>query len=113
METQVKPITETKEALLAAFKVGGAIKASGADGKYDLTDVAHLVPVFPFIGKAIENGKEIPAEVADIDSDEFQELESFVMSELGQLIDKEKLLLQINAGIKFIKATHDLYKAFA
>ena len=113
METEQKPITETKEALLAAFKIGGAIKAAGADGKYDLADVAHLIPVFPYVGKAIENGKDIPAEVSDIDAVEFAELESFIISELGELIDKEKLLLQISAGLKFIKATHDLYKTFA
>lgn len=104
---------ETKEALVLAFKVGGAIKKAGADGNYDASDFQHVLPVIPYVGPAFENASLIVKEVKDLDTAELAEIKELCLKEAGELISDEKILIRINAGIEWIQASYKLYLAFA
>lgn len=104
-------IKETKEVLVAAFKIGDAIKKSLADdGKITFGDSGNLFPVIPFIGPAVEGLNKVPKELGDLSESELVELKTLILDECGELIDNEKLVSQITAGLKWIHATFEFYQ---
>jgi hypothetical protein len=111
META--PVTygtkETKDVLVLAFKLGGAVKASMADGKFDFNDAGNFFPVIPSVGPAFENIGLIPKEMGDLTEAEALDLEATISQEVGELISKEKLVLQINSGLKLVHAMYEFY----
>lgn len=102
-------IQNTKEVLVLAFKAGEAVKKSMADGKIDLNDSANIFPVIPTLAPAFQDISSIPSELVDLDSAEIDELQKLILDEVGSLVAGEKLVNQINLGLKAIKANYEFY----
>lgn len=100
---------DTKEVLVFAFKFAGVIKAASADGKIDFNDMGLFFTIIPSLGPAFDNISNIPKELKELSPGELGELENLVATELGALITKEKLVAQINAGLKLIHSMHEFY----
>lgn len=68
------PIKETQEAMVWVLTLGVAAKNSLADGKPDFGDINEFFPVLMSLNKAIDGAEKIPAEIADIDKAEYDQL---------------------------------------
>lgn len=102
-------LKETKEVLVFAFKAVETYKLAKADGKIDMNDAGLAFTLFPSLTPAFENITLVPKEIKDLDASEIEELETYLMGEIGKVISKEKLLTQINAGLKLIHAGYEFY----
>jgi hypothetical protein len=102
-------IKETKEILLACFKIAGSVKAANADGKIDINDAALFFSVIPTLGPAFEGISNVPKELKDLSAEEVSELEIYISKEVGDLVEKEKLMSQINAGLKLVHSMYDFF----
>lgn len=102
-------VKNTKEVIVLVLKSGEAVKKSLADGKFDGSDTVHFFSVLSLIQPALEGITLIPAEVKDLDAQEAQELIDLVAADLGVLANAPKLVAQINAALKLIKAAHEFY----
>lgn len=102
-------VKNTKEVIVLVLKSGEAVKKSLADGKFDVADTTNFFPVITLIQPALEGATLIPSEIKDIDSQEAQELVDLVAADLGVLANAPKLIGQINAALKLIKAAHEFY----
>ena len=106
----MRDIKELKEVVVLALKLGGATKKSFADGKFDFNDVPNYLATIPYLQPALEGITDIPEEVKDLDEKELEELIDLVAKDLGELVEAPKLILQINAGLKLIKAAKEFYQ---
>jgi hypothetical protein len=67
-------IKETKELLKFGILAKDVFVAAKADGKIDLGDLGLVLPLVGPLNGAIQGVGEIPAELADLDEGEFDEL---------------------------------------
>lgn len=67
-------IKETKEVLKFGILAKDVIVAAKADGKINLGDLGLVLPLVGPLNGAIEGAEQIPAELADLDAAEFDEL---------------------------------------
>ena len=105
-------IQNSKEVLVFAFSLGNALKQAKAnDGKIDMMDIGLLMTVIPTIGPAFDDIALIPKELKDLDLAEAQELQNEIVSKFGQLVEKEKLVEQINLGLKAAISIYEFVKA--
>lgn len=102
------PITALAALIVLGMHVGEATKKSLDDGKFDITDVPNFLPVIPYVGKAFENIKDVPAQFKDIDANEADELKKLIIESIGEVLDQEKLVSQIDASLEWIHATYKL-----
>jgi len=102
---------ETKELLVLLFKLGNGFKLATADKKIDLADAGLFFAAIPAMGAAFEGIGQIPAELKDLNAEEFAELEAYLVKEIGIVVAKEELLKQINAGLKLGHAMYDFYNS--
>ena len=75
-------IKETSELLKFAARLGGAIDKTLADGKVTVTDTQFLFDPLFAAGSAFTGFAEIPAELADLDDEEANELVAVIENEL-------------------------------
>lgn len=99
----------TKELIGLVIKTANAIKDAGADGKIDIADIGLILPLIPAIGPAVENIASVPAELADMDQAEAQELIDMVKNDLK--IGDEHTKNIIAASLKLVGAGVELIKA--
>jgi hypothetical protein len=93
-------IKNTKEVLDLAFAGGMAVKNALADGKIDLQDVGHLMPVIMLAGPALEDIALVPKEIGDLNAQEAQELMDYAKQKLDPILSDEALKAKINKGLK-------------
>jgi hypothetical protein len=106
------PITALSALIVLGMHVGEGFKKSLDDGKLTLTDLPNFIPVFPYVGPAFENIAEVPKQFADIDTDEAAELKAEILKAVGEVIDQERLVAQIDASLNWIHSTYVLVKSF-
>ena len=101
-------IQETKELLVLFFKTASVLKeAKENDGKIDFNDAPLLLSIVPVMGPALNKMGEIPKEFGELSVEEMEELCEMVIAELGGIIEKEQLMLQITKGLKAVKAIYE------
>ena len=110
MTEKKRDIKELKELLVLALKLGEATKKSLADGKFDFNDMPNYLVTIPYLQPALEGITEIPEEVKDLDENELEELATLIAVDLGKIVEAPKLVAQINAGLKLIKAAREFYQ---
>lgn len=112
VETPVKiGIKETKEMLVFLFMLGKVVKESKEnDGKIDYMDAMLLMKILPSMGPAIEDAGKIVEEIKDIDGDEANELIAYLGTEVGLVVGKEQLVIQIVAGLEVAKSLNNFIK---
>lgn len=106
------PITALSALIVLGMHTGKAVKVSLDDGKFNLQDMPNFIPVFPHVGPAFENISQVPAQFADIDAVEADQLKSEILKAVGEVIDHEKLVAQIDASLAWIHSTYKLVQAF-
>jgi len=109
--SEEKGIENVKELLAFGFSIGKAIIKAKEDGKVDTTDVIHLIAPIQAMIPAIDDIDELPAELSDLSEEEAEELLEHGSRLLGEVFDKEVLVMKIEAGIKFALAGLQLYTA--
>lgn len=67
-------IKETKEVLKVGLMLQEALKGALSDGKFGFEDIAQFIPLLGSVSGAIEGIEQVPAELADLDAGEFDEL---------------------------------------
>lgn len=67
-------IKETKEAVLAVLSCGVIVKQALADGSIGIGDLRLVLPAIKQINVAVEGSAKIPAELADFQPGEWDEL---------------------------------------
>lgn len=105
-------IEKTKQMLKFGFGLGGGIKKSLADKKIDLGDVQFLVPLLPEFLPLLEGIDQAPKEWSDLDESEVKELLVFSASQIGGVIDSQKLAAQVQASFELGMAVLKLIKTF-
>lgn len=76
-------IKETKEVLDMGIAAVAAYRGAMADGRIDLNDLAHLIPLAGVVGPAIEGIEKVPAELQDLTKEEHEELKAHLDGKLG------------------------------
>jgi hypothetical protein len=105
-------IKNSKEVLRFAFALGNAVKQAKAnDGKIDIMDLPLLMQVIPLMGPAFEDINQVPKELKDLSVEEGKELQDMIVSEFGALIQKEKLVEQINLGFKAMLSVYEFIRS--
>ena len=105
-------IKNSKEVLIFAFSLGMTIKeAKKNDGKIDMLDMPLLMSVIPTIGPAFEDISIVPKELKDLSIAEAQELQDIIIEKFGALVEKEKLVDQINLGLKAVISIYEFVKS--
>lgn len=102
-------VKNTKEVIVLVLKSGEAVKKSLEDGKMDVADTANFFPIISLIQPALEGISLIPSEIKDLDAEEAQELIDLVAKDIGVLANAPKLVSQINAALKLVKAANEFY----
>ena len=93
-------VENTKKLLDFVFVVGVAVKASGADGKYDLADLGQLMPVFVAASQDFKDVGMVPKELGELDEADALELVAYAQSKLPGVVDKASLIKKINDGLR-------------
>ncbi len=103
-------IKETKEMVMFMAKLASGLGAAAADGKLDFLDVAKLAPVLMRAGDAMSGMEMIPAELADLDAEEREELIAMFAAEFswpeGEI---EELIEKCMAAVGKL---HEIYMMF-
>lgn len=89
-----KGIKETKEALLFFAALGNGMGKSAADGKFQLGDILHFIPAATKVPAAVGGVAEIPAEIADLTSDEVTELTTAFSKQFDLPWDTAEVLIE-------------------
>lgn len=106
------PITALIALVTFGMHAGKAVKTSLSDGKLNLADMPNFLPVFPYVGPAFENIGQVPAQFSDIDASEAEVLKTEILKAVGEVIDEEKLIAQIDASLVWLHSTYKLVNAF-
>jgi hypothetical protein len=111
MEQQYS-IQNTKESLIFAFTLAEVIKEAKAnDGKIDIMDLPLLMKIFPVLSPAMADINLVPKELGELSVEEASELQAEVLSRFGKLVEKEKLVEQVNLGLKAAIAVYAFARA--
>ena len=92
-------IKETKEVLDFMFAGAGAVKNSLADGKIDLNDLGHLMPVVLAAGPAFTDITKVPKELGDLTIVEAEAVMLHMSKRLNVLIDDAALRVKIDKAL--------------
>lgn len=90
-------ISQLKEVVVLLIQGVNAQQEAMADGSLSYTDAGLIFKVLPSVAPAIEGIDQVPAELADLQSDEVDELCALVASDLqlGDALAKKKVLAVI------------------
>ena len=103
---------ETKEMVKLLFTGMKVVKEANADGEINMADFPLMMKVIPEITPAIQGADKIIDEIKDMDEAEANDLLNYVATEVGMVVEKEKLVEQIIAGIEFLRAGYAFYQTF-
>jgi hypothetical protein len=104
-------VENSKQVLDLIFSLGGAVKTSLADGKFDLMDIANFISIFPKLEPALKDISHVPHELKDLDADEAKELQEYLLKKFGEVLGKEGLVDKINSGLHLALAIHEFVNA--
>lgn len=108
---QKLPIKDVVELIQLGAAVSVAVEnAKKDDGKIDLRDLPHLLPVIPFIGPAVENVDQVLKQLGDVDDEEFAKL-SGELAKISIIGSKPEVLAVVSAVLSALKANYEAYKA--
>lgn len=102
-------IDELKQAvklILDMIQVGVGV---AKDGKVDVSDLGLLMTLIPDFGPAFSGAGTIPAELADMTTEEAEELVAFVMA--GLVVPNDHARILVEKSLKVAAATFELIKA--
>ena len=88
---------ELKEALVFMCALANSIGEVAEDGKLNISDATHLVPMLYKLPSAVDGMADIPSEVAEMDSEDIEELAQLVKDELD--LPQDKVEMAIEDGI--------------
>jgi hypothetical protein len=106
------PITALSALIVLGMHTGKAVKTSLDDGKLNLADMPNFLPVFPYVGPAFENIAQVPKQLSDIDAEEAEQLKTEILAAVGEVIDQERLVKQIDASLTWLHSTYNLVNVF-
>jgi hypothetical protein len=90
----------------------GLHKAKIDDGKITLGDLPHFMAAIALLPKAVMGIDQVPAEAADLDLEELEELKNLVLAKLASFEGIEQKWLDIvNASLQVVQGLLKLYKA--
>ena len=98
---------ELKEACKFVMDLGLAVDKADADGKIDMNDAGHLIAALGSAVPAFQGISEVPAEIADMDQAELQELYDYFEAELQLGHDKTKQ--HVMMALSAVKSLAELY----
>lgn len=98
---EVKGIQETKELVVFVARLATSVDASLADGKVGVDDAAQLMAPLMAIPAAFAGITEFPAEVADLDPAEAEELKEAIKAELDLRGDAVEVIVEEAIGAAF------------
>lgn len=78
-------IKETKEVLVFGLDLAKAIKGALEDKQLDFSDLPRLFPAFMKSGDALEGLDQIKNELADLSTDEVEQLKQVMRPYLGEI----------------------------
>lgn len=87
---QHKGIDHLKTLVLFAVSLGAGIKKATEDGKFSIGDAWALWPVAKTAPAAFRDIGQVPAELADLDAPEAEEIVQAVEAHLGELADSAR-----------------------
>lgn len=102
----IKNLKEVIDLALTGVEIVGKAKQ---DGKIDAADLGLLLQLVPVLSPAIDGIGEIPAELANLDAQEAQELVAHVMAKL--VIKDPKAVAIVGASLKMATGGLELYRA--
>lgn len=85
---------ELSEALKFICALANSIGEVAEDGKMDLRDATHLMPLLYKLPSAVDGIQEIPSEVAELSSEDIAELAQMVKDELDLPQDKVEAAIE-------------------
>lgn len=91
---------ELKDALALAMSLHMAYDKSMEDGKLSVTDFTNLVDPMMKLLPALEGAKSIPAEMADLDAEEKEELVAWMKANYD--LRDDELEAKIEAGLAVV-----------
>lgn len=100
-------IQELKEMLKFMIDLSMAVDKADADGKFDLADVAFLIGALGSATPAFQGISQVPAEIADMDQAELQELYDYIEAEMH--LGHEKTKEHVLKGLAAVKTLVELY----
>lgn len=92
------------------MKLGEATKKSFEDKELSVADLPNFLTVIPYLQPALDGVTDIVEEIKDLDASEVEELLDLVAKDLGVLVSAPKLITQINAALKLVKAAKEFYE---
>lgn len=101
---------ELKEALSFICSLANSIGEIAEDGKMNLADATHLIPLLYKLPSAVDGMSEIPAEVAELSQEDIEELAQMVKDELD--IPQDKIEAAIEDGIDLCLRLYALAQKF-
>lgn len=99
-----KTIQQTTDVVLFGITLSKVIKADLADGKFDIIEIAKLVTLYGPAMQAIEGISEVPAELADIDSAEAEQLFGLVRQAFEEDLSDERVLMIVQNAISGVQS---------
>ena len=99
-----KGIEQTKDLVLEAVALGNAIGGALEDKKIGFADIGAFIDPLTKLPAALAGISEVPAELADLDEDEKQELLEAVKDQFD--LDDDKAEIAIEEGLALAAALH-------
>lgn len=93
-------IKETKELLDVAIAGAHAGFNIAADGKVDMNDLQHVLPMLPVLQPGFDKIDQVPKELGELDAQEAADLVAHVTTKLA--VSDEKAKIYINYGLKMV-----------
>jgi hypothetical protein len=105
-------IKETKDLVIAIASIGAATaKSLDGDGKISLTDAANYFPALMKLPAAVAGISEVPAELADLEPSELEELQQTLVDEFD--VPQESVKELVEDSLKAVAALYGvIYKHF-
>lgn len=100
-------VKETKEVLDGVFAGVAAFQSAKEDGKIDLADIQHLIPLFVTLAPAIDKIDQMPKELGELDQADADDILAHASVKLPGLVGLE-LAKKVNAALKVAVAVGQL-----
>lgn len=103
-------IKDTREFIAFVAPIAREVASAVEDG-VQTVNINSLLPALMTAGEAFDGITMIPKELADLSEEEFSELKSVIIDEIGFEDDKEKLELIVSKSLTAAFALHGLVSA--
>lgn len=93
-------VQNTIEVLDLGMSLAKAIKSAKADGKLDVADIAHLLPIITKVEPAIKDVDQIPLELEELDKEDSERILELGRKRFPELTDDQEVIKRLNAGLE-------------